>query len=348
MSEESIDRLRCLGYSREEASFLYLTAAHSGYFVRRQFTDLLGIQSGGTAARFIERLLHFRDGTVVHYRRDRHVYRLKSMRIYSRVGDRDSANRNAHAPITIKRKLMTLDFVIAHRGQYLLNTASDKIEYFSQMRGVPEGDLPARHYVSRGASKPIVRHFVDKLPIYVSAGKAYSTNGEANLPMPAFPDAVHLGYIDEGAESLDGFETFLRQYHPLFMHLGNFEVVYVTAESRWVETAEKVFRQFYPTDGTTTLGEIDPDQARMLDFFEVRRKRENKEFKGLTTERLLQYRIEKGEFGGAEFEQLYQAWLSGGMSALRLRSLGRSLNSGFRAVVLPHDYELFGRLQRAS
>jgi hypothetical protein len=347
MSLEPINRIRYLGYSREEATFLYLTAAHSGYFVRRQFTDLLGIQSGGTAARFIERLLRFQDAAVVHYRRDRHVYHLKAMRIYSRVGDRDSANRHEHAPLTIKRKLMALDFVIAHHGHYLLNTEGDKIEYFSQMRAVPQEDLPTRRYVSRGAAKPIVRYFIDRLPMYVSEETTEAPGAHVRLSATP-PAVVHFAYVDEGAESLDGFETFLRQYHPLFMHLGSFEVVFVAVESRWIEAAEKLFRQFYPADGTTTLGEIDPHQARMLDFFDVRRKREKKEFKGLTTERLLQYRLEKEEFAGSEFEQLYETWLSGGISALRLRSLGKSLNSGFRAVVLPHDYELFGRLQRAS
>lgn len=348
MSIEPIERLRCLGYSHEEARFLYLAATHSGYFVRRQFTDLLGIQSGGTAARFIEKLLHFEDAHLIHYRRDRHVYHLRSGRLYSRVGDRENANRHVHAPLTVKRKLMTLDFVLAHQGQCFLNTDGEKVEYFSQMRAIPGDHLPARRYVSRGACQPLVRHFTDKLPIYVDAADAQSPSAEPSVSTTSQRDMVHVGYIDDGAETLDGFGTFLKQYHPLFVQLGSFEVVYVAVNSRWADGAERVFRELYPSDGTTTFGDIDPEQARMLDYFEVRRAKEKKEFKGLTTERILQHRAEKEQFAGSEFEQLYQAWLSGGTSALRLRSLGRALNSRFRALILPHDYDLFGRLQRAS
>lgn len=344
MSLEPIERIQCLGYSPDEARFLYLAATHSGYFVRRQFTDLLEIRSGGTAARFIEKLLHFQDASVIHFRRDRHVYHLRSGRLYSRVGDRENANRHVHAPLTVKRKLMTLDFVLSHQGRYFLNTDSEKVQYFSQTRAIPDERLPARRYVSRGACKPLVRHFTDKLPIYVDAGDVQSPS----TATPSQPDMVHVGYIDDGAETLDGFGTFLKQYHPLFVQLGSFEVVYVAANSRWTDGAERVFRELYPTDGTTTFGDIDPEQARMLDYFEVRRKKEKKEFKGLTTERILQHRIEKEQFAGSEFEQLYQAWLAGGTSALRLRSLGRTLNSCFRALILLHDYDLFGRLQRAS
>lgn len=334
MAHDPIDTICRLGYTPEEARFLFLAAAHSGYFVRRQFTDLLGIHSGGTAARFIEKVLQMGDAEVVQYRGDRHIYHLRSVRIYSRVSHSDNPNRREKAALTIKRKLMTLDFVIARHECRFLHDDSEKLTYFGEHRGIAVEDLPARYY-GAGPSAA-VRYFVEKLPVYLSC------------TAQALPPTVYFAYVEEGAESLAGFETFLRQYHALFVQLGDFAVEYVAADSRWTEPAQTLFRQFYPDDGTTTLGQIDPEHVRMLDYFELRRKREGRDFKGVTAERLTHLRAEKEHFSGAGFERLYETWLAGGAGAIRRQLLGKTLTAGFTAIVLTHDYELFRRMQRAS
>jgi hypothetical protein len=133
------------------------------------------------------------------------------------------------------------------------------------------------------------------------------------------------------------------------MRLGDFEVIYVAADARWTDAAEKLFRRFYPDDGTTALSQLDPEQIRMLGFFEARRKRELKDFKGLTTQSMLQHRVDKEHFSAPEFDQLYEVWKSDGESALRLQLLqGSPLHSAFRTLVLEQDYDLFGRLEHAS
>lgn len=335
MADEPIDSIRRLGYTPEEARFLYLTAAHSGYFVRRQFTNFLGIQPGGTAARFLEKVLQMGDAEVIQYRGDRHIYHLRSLRIYSRISRSDNPNRREKAALTIKRRLMTLDFVIGRNQYRFLHTDAEKLAYFSNDRRLAPEELPVRYYPA-SMPQPVVRYFINKFPVYLIDNE------------PALPPAVHFAYVDEGAESLAGFETFLRQHHALFFRLGNFAVEYVAAHSRWAGSARELFRAFYPEDGTTTLGPIDPEYGRMLDYFELRRKREGRKFKGVTAEHLTHLRAEKEHFSAESFEELYRLWLTGGAPAIRRHALGKALASAFSTIILPHDYEIFRRMQRAS
>lgn len=160
---------------------------------------------------------------------------------------------------------------------------------------------------------------------------------------------VHFAYIDEGADSLAGFETFLRQYHPLFVALKAFEVIYIAAESRWVEKAERLFRRFYPQDGSTTLSRPEPEHGRMVKYFDWRHKFEQRDFSDMTTEIIIHLRNERKHFAGEKFEALYKLWLSGGEAALRSRaSADQRLNSLFRTLILTHDYELFGSPRRVA
>src|SRR5258708_27542008 len=50
---DSIDSLSYLGYSEREATFLYMVALHSGYFLRRQFNCAVKRRLGSAAARFL-------------------------------------------------------------------------------------------------------------------------------------------------------------------------------------------------------------------------------------------------------------------------------------------------------
>lgn len=50
----------------------------------------------------------------------------------------------------------------------------------------------------------------------------------------------------------------------------------------------------------------------MFTYFELRRKREEREFKGVTAERSAHLRAEREYFSGKRFEQLYKIWLAGG------------------------------------
>jgi hypothetical protein len=332
MLEDATELIGRLGYTPEESQFLLLAAIHSGYFVRRQFSEFLGHGRGGAEARFVEKLLERGYAQVINPRGNRLLYHLRAKRLYGRLGQTDNRNRRDKMPLTIKRKLMCLDFVLAHRDQHLLGLEAEKVHYFIQERGISLDQLPVRRYPAHHSSQVTDRYFVDKLPVYVSMPHS--------LPTPV----VHFAYVDEGAESLDGFDTFLRQYRDLCVALGHFEIVYVAAEPRWADKTRHVFERFYPAGGSALL----PQQARMLAFFQTRRKFDTRQFSGLDAERIAQFREEKREFASAEHEQLYVRWLAEGDAALQHAPSSAALHGRFRTVVFSHDYNLFGGLRRAS
>lgn len=332
MSQEAIELIGHLGYTPDEAQFLVLAAMHSGYFVRRQFSDFLCQGRGGAEARFIQKLLDREHAQAIPLRSNRLLYHLRAKGMYARLGQTDNRNRRDKMPFTIKRKLMCLDFVLLHRGQRFLGLEADKVSYFREERRIDLERLPVRRYSAHTSGQTTERYFVDKLPLYVSLG------GESLAP-----PVVHFAYVDEGAESLDGFETFLEQYRELCRSVGRFEVVYVAAEPRWTAKAERVFGRFYPEGGCS----IRPEDERMLQFFATRRKFETREFSGFDAERIARFREEKREFAGAE--QLYQRWLNEGYESVRASLSSReALEAAFRAIVLSHDYNLFGGLRHAS
>jgi hypothetical protein len=321
--EEAVENLSRIGYTRDEAAFVCLAATHSGYFVRRQFNDFLRQPRGGAAARFIVKLVGNGHAQVVHFRLNRLIYHIRTLKVYARLDQADNRNRREKAPLTIKRKLMCLDLVLAHRDQRFLGSEAEKVAYFTETRGVPIEDLPVRRYEPRGSGEATLRYFVDKLPVYVS--------GSDDSPV------VHFAYVDEGAESLDGFETFLSQYGALFVAVGTFEVVYVAGNSLWPEKARRIFDRRFACV-------VDDAEVRMYQFFEMRRKWEARDFSGFTTEKVIQYREEKQHFSGPQFDEQYRRWLAADASAGGVESR----TGTFRAFVLSHDYELFGGVRRAS
>src|SRR5882762_5996191 len=55
--KSSIENLRCLGYTQDEARFLYLVAMHSGYFSARQYLTFAGAKSGEKSMAFTQKVL---------------------------------------------------------------------------------------------------------------------------------------------------------------------------------------------------------------------------------------------------------------------------------------------------
>ena len=54
--ETSIENLRALGYTENEARFLYVVATHSGYFSTRQFLEFTGAKSGDRSMAFTQKV----------------------------------------------------------------------------------------------------------------------------------------------------------------------------------------------------------------------------------------------------------------------------------------------------
>ena len=322
MPKEGITRLEQYGYTPDEAGFLYLAALHSGYFLRRQFNEFLGQERGANAQRFVEKLIARRHAQRERYQLNQFVYHIRGKGIYSRLGQVDNRNRREKTPFTVKRKLMCLDFVLAHLDHRFLATEAEKVEYFVVERGIEVESLPGRCYQSRSTTETTERFFIEKFPMYLNASSSCGA-----VPL------VHFAYVDEGVQSLEGFSTFVRQHRRLFEALRHFEVVYVGTESRWFARAEAILRNQFA--GTSTVTLLAPEARELIEYFEARRKFETRDFRGLDTNRIVQYRQEKLKFAGDANDQLYRRWLDGGINALHPQSRG-TVEARFRPHLLTH------------
>jgi hypothetical protein len=334
--EEAVSIFKRFGYDANEAEFLTLAAIHSGYFVRRQFAEFLGQERGANAQRFVEKLLKRRHATFTRYHLNTFVYHIRAKKIYNRLGQSDNRNRRDKAPLTLKRKLMGLDFVLAHRGKRFLETEFEKVAYFNRDRQIPLADLPMRRYPSHYSGTVTDRYFVDKLPVFV----------DSDSNAPGVPPVVHFAYVDEGAETLQGFGTFLKQYCSLFSALGAFEVVYVATSTVRFQKAAEMFARIA---GEAYKAPLTPDELELRDYFDVRRKFEAKDYTGLDTDRIVRYREQKRQYADASHEEFFRRWLLQGDSAFRPANPASGSSCRlFRIMLIPHDYDVFGGIKRAS
>lgn len=218
---DRIQNLANLGYHERDAEFLCLVALHSGHFVRRQHEAFAGVMRGGSSARFLERVLEASHVRSARYSNRTQVYHLFARSAYRAIGEEDNRHRRARPNFSVKAKLMALDYVLAHRGRRFLAAEEDKIAHLCGDLGIAESKLPAKTYKSNRSLSETRRCFIEKYPIFV----------ESKAEDPASASAAFC-YVDEGALSISGFDSFLRRYRRLFVALRRFRVLYVAAEHR--------------------------------------------------------------------------------------------------------------------
>lgn len=320
---DRIEALRRFGYNAREAEFLSIAALHGGYFVRPQFARFLGRAMGGTASTLIEKLMARGHARATALARSTILYHLRARPFYAALGQEDNRNRRHKQPLTIKNRLMALDFVLEHRDKTFLATEQDKTEYFAG-RGIPLSKLPKKIY---GAAPGTARYFVDKYPIHVSEHPTFA-------------------FVDEGLTTASHFETFLSQYRELFRCLGRFHVVYVAASPlpfRWAEpTFERFKRKLSPSAGES-------DGARLAAHFEMRRQVESKELTGFDGSKLIQFRNDRRTFSGPKYDALFTLWkrdssLAVGLAgSVEMQSVP-GLQGSFSTYLLRGHYDYFGTL----
>src|SRR5215471_19759449 len=164
--ESSIDNLRGLGYTEDEARFLYLVATHSGYFSTRQYLAFTSAKSGAKSMAFTQKLLgrgHARAHLVL---RNGRIYHLYSRLLYRAMARENLRNRHEHSVDHIRIKLAILDFVLAHLDYRYLETEAEKVHYFCKELGIERSVLPAKRYAGAIREKTTDRYFVDKFPMF--------------------------------------------------------------------------------------------------------------------------------------------------------------------------------------
>jgi hypothetical protein len=315
---DPIASLESIGYLEREASFLYLVAVHSGYFLARQFCRFAQGERGALPARFLEKARHLHHIRVIECGRGKHIYHLVSKPVYEALGRPDSQNRRIKGDAHIKSRLMALDFVIAHVGGNLLEDEAAKVDFFTTQCGIAQETLP-HSYAGR------LMYFADGFPVLVT-----------NAGIPQFT------FIDEGQVTTTRFERFLKQYQALFEALSEFELIYVAVAESNCARARVTFNRFLPADrlrGVTSMTPLGVEH-----FLEYLAASLRYEAKGAVTSARDLEVLREGEhlYTSLEHRALQAAWniQSTNADKIRQRFSQNSLRPTFTTVVLPYSYPI--------
>jgi hypothetical protein len=329
-NEERIVALQSYGYSHRQATFLCTVAVHSGYFLRRQYHKFLGQKPGASAERLIQRGLangHIR----IHGSANRTlIYHLGSRSVYEVLADEDNPNQRWRQPSSIKTKLMSLDFVLAHPQHRYLATEEEKLDFFCSTLGVKRDCLFARSYGSRHSEgEARTRYFADRFPIFV-------TNAAAELR-----PVVSFCYVDGGRVKPSGFETYIEHYRPVFSSLSSFEMVYVAIDPQMFPKAERAFARCFRA---SLCNPKDPLLARLREHFRIRELFERRGSRCLDQQSLDSFRDELDEYSGPQFDTLYKQWKDEGRPGVGADAATDQVRRVFRTWRVADEYQLFGDL----
>jgi hypothetical protein len=340
--DERVRALEPLGFSPRQTRFLVTVALHGGFCLRRQYAAFARIAYGKNVIDFFEALVSRNLARAYTQRGDRgSVYHLNWRPLYRAIGQDDNRNRRVVSAAVIARKLMVLDYVLAHPEADWLGTEQDKVDVFTRRLGVALSDLPQKAFVSsRPDVPPTVRFFIHKLPVAVLG----------NPPTAAF---VYLAT----AASANDFSTFLVDHRRLLSRLSSWTIVLVTQlEARALEAFSHLFARFSPTDVAAARA-VSGD---LLWYFERREAVDADALASLSVADLDRYRVLRERFKAPVFEAQYCAWRAGAdanvgaggdvpsghvPASLPPASVSQSLSRG-RLVIerLPFDYSRFGSL----
>lgn len=221
MAADPILALETFGYTEREASFLYLVAIHSGYFLRRQFDYFIDRNKGAIAQRFLEKARAAGHIEIIDYGESRHVYHLFSKPIYRLVGNPESQNRRRKGDGLVRARLIALDYVLEHDSDHYLASDEERIDFFGRVRRISPGLFSDRS----GQLLPGLSAF----PISVVD------------PTQPTTSLVRLLFADEALLSISKFSRFLAVLESLLRALGTFEIIYASNSAHNFEDAESEF-----------------------------------------------------------------------------------------------------------
>jgi len=290
--KERLNNLVRLGYTPEEALFLYIVATHAGYFTHRQFLEFSGTKPGKHSQRFLGKLLTQKHAAYHTYQSGGRVYHVFSRTVFGAIERDDLRTRRRHQIDYIKTRLVALDFVLSNLDHDYLENEADKVPFFETVLKVSGDLLPSKVYASRISSSKTKRYFVDRFPIFIR-------NASSTSPVIAFT------YVDAGAPTLKAFVTHLQAYRALLRLLPGFEFIYLAPSDRFFKVAQKEFSRIVLGRLTGTSGE------ELLRYFRLRNDWESG--RRVTAAEVVFLNGAKREFSDTSIENLYQRWLEGGV-----------------------------------
>lgn len=307
--------MRALGYTAREAAFLTRVARHGGYFLRRQFLEWIGRHHGQTVVDFTARLVARRHATVQTFCRSTHVYHLSARALFEGLEAGPSLRRRRPAT-SIKARLMALDLIASRPDVTFLATEAERVAWCDVM-GVPRDRLPQQR-LRVGATGDRVRYFPD--------GSLMGALQTASGPV------LVCAYLDDGAQSPKGFQSYLRRYASLVASVPQVRLIHGSDDGRTANGALALLRQAFGLAIVTGPHAPPSRPGDVREYFQLRRAYERQHWAVLDTAKLDRLRELRRQFGIA-LEALYARWecLGDDIWANAPRPL-------FEAVVLPHSY----------
>ncbi len=221
MKFDAIDLLAALGYTDREASFLYLTAVHSGYFLRRQFIHFVLGQTGSIATNFLRKAIERRHVASLPCSEGRFIYHICGKAVYRLLDRPDSQNRRMKSPAEILRRLISLDYILQRfRSEFFVESREGLGQLFAKIKV---------EFTERSFQNTLVSFREDGSKL-----------------------TVRFAYVDEGQRSIARFERFMQTNGNRIRAIENVEVAYVATNSRNVKDAERVFQRHLPLRALTS------------------------------------------------------------------------------------------------
>ena len=282
--DQTVHVLEAFGYTTRQAQFLALVAVHGGYFLRRQFVAFTGRTHGLATVRFLDGAVTRGDIRSLPYGRQGRVFHLCARPLYAALEQEHNRNRREAEWDAVVRKLMTLDFVLAHPTARFLATEGEKSTLLQELR-VRQALWPSRKYApKRPPSGLTTRYFVDKMPWFRETDNT----------------RLWIVYVDAEV-TLRGFGRFLEQYRGVLGALPS-GVIYVSP-APWSGPVQRVF------DKVIHGGEVQGgDASAFRDYCQLRARIEAKEWAALSVANLQRYRVLEGVFQTSTFDTLYRCW----------------------------------------
>jgi len=284
--------LGSFGYTEDEARFLYLVAAHSGYFTCQQFLRFIDGKAGKRSLTFVRKLVEQGHASACPYLRNGKVYHLFARNLYAAIGKDNVRFRRKHSTEYIRTRLAALDFILGRLDYTFLESESQKFGFFIEQLGIDKKYLPAKRYAGAVRERHTDRYFVDKFPMFLP-------------PNSSSPPVVSFSFVDPGLESLDSFKTHLDAYTPLFCQLPKLNFHYIAARDTHQNKARNLFMGLFQRHWN-------PDgPGGLVDYFCLRKQIETGEAQKLSTADLITHAEAKLKFSSSGIENLYLKWRSG-------------------------------------
>jgi hypothetical protein len=325
---EHLAALEHLGYDSQESQFLYLVATHSGHFTVQQFLDFTQQAKGRPVHRFTQKLIQRRHARVTEYARKTYVLNLYSRRVYGPIDKDNLRNRRRQSKELVHRRLLILDFLLAHPDEPYLETEADKVSYFHDVLGLPLRVLPGRIYKGIRSNRSTKRYFIDRFPIFLPEAK----NGLSLPPLVTFV------YCDTADPSLTQYVSHLRTYEKFLRRLPAFNFVYASPNRSKFHRAGAFFSRLFGDSGSV-------DARHLVRYFQLRLLWETNRTGMLSRADRDFLRAGDNRYDGEPFESGYQKWATQRLSDADIDALlGPPENHqtrSFQTYALPHEHNIF-------